>query len=109
MVEARLALAEGGDPAAAGAAVTIGLCGHWQHEGPCRWPHNNAMDAVPTPAHFRTLFVAPGDEEAQVRQRIETALRTGRGWRVVSTTRRPVAEREQALAQRLLDARRSEH
>ena len=33
---ARLALAPGTDPAAVGAAVTTELCGHWEHEPPCR-------------------------------------------------------------------------
>ena len=107
VVEARLGLEDGHDPAAAGAAVTVELCGHWRHEGPCRWPHHNAVDAATTPARFRTLFVAPSDEEAHVRQRIEAALRTERGWHVVSTTTRPVAEREQALAHRLLHTPRA--
>ena len=34
--EADLWLAGGVDPAAVGAAVTAALCGHWEHEGPCR-------------------------------------------------------------------------
>lgn len=108
VVEARLVLEDGSDPAAAGAAVTIGLCGHWEHEGACRWPHNNAVDADSTPARFRTLFVASSDEEAHVRQRIESALRAGRGWQVLSTATRPVAEGEQALARRLLSTRSSQ-
>ena len=108
VVEARLDLDEGCDPAAVGAAVTVELCGHWQHEGPCRWPHNNAVDEDSTPTRFRTVFVATGDEEASVRQRIETALGVGRGWRLVSTTTRPVATGERELARRLLATRRSE-
>lgn len=35
----RLQLQDGMDTRAPGAAVTVGLCGHWDHEGPCRWPH----------------------------------------------------------------------
>jgi hypothetical protein len=27
------------DPAAPGGAVTLALCGSWDHAGPCRWPH----------------------------------------------------------------------
>ena len=107
VVEARLELDEGCDPAAVGAAVTTELCGHWQHEGPCRWPHNNAVDEASTPARFRTLFVASGDEEAHVRQRIEAALGLGSGWLVVSTTARPITRSERALAQRLLKTRRA--
>jgi hypothetical protein len=107
VVEARLELDEGCDPAAVGAAVTVALCGHCQHEGPCRWPHNNAVDEASKPARFRTVVVAPGDEEAHVRQRIEAALGFGSGWDVVSTTARPIARGERALARRLLTTRRA--
>jgi hypothetical protein len=44
VVEAALALTEGCDSAAVGGAVTVELCGSWDHEGPCRWPHNSAID-----------------------------------------------------------------
>jgi len=47
-------LAEGTDPAAVGAMVTVALCGHWEHDGPCRWPHHNQIDG----AQFRTVFIA---------------------------------------------------
>ena len=33
MLEAELLLADDTDPAAPGAAVTVALCGHWEHEG----------------------------------------------------------------------------
>ena len=48
--EAELRLNEGADDHKPGAAVTVALCGHWEHEGPCRWPHNNALAAEPMPA-----------------------------------------------------------
>jgi hypothetical protein len=102
VVEAQLALREEADPAAVGAAVTVELCGHWEHEGPCRWPHNSAIDADRDPARFRTLFVADERDEAVVRGRIRNALRDGAGWSVVSVRARPVAESERELAQRLL-------
>jgi hypothetical protein len=101
VVEAELVLREGVDPAAVGAAVTIELCGHWQHEGPCRWPHNNAIEIERDPARFRTLFVANEREASLVRDRIETALRGDLGWRFVAMRSRPVAEAERALAERL--------
>jgi hypothetical protein len=65
--EAELLLADDTDPAAPGEAVTVALCGYWEHEGPCRWPHNNAIvtDGGGT-ARFRTLFVADGAEEQAV-------------------------------------------
>ena len=102
VVEAELVLHDGVDPAAVGAAVTVELCGHWEHEGPCRWPHNSAIEIEREPARFRTLFVADEPEAALVRDRIETALRGGSGWQVVDLRSRPVAEAEGALAERLL-------
>ena len=101
VLEAAIALADDCDPAAVGAAVTVELCGHWEHEGACRWPHNNAVDASHRPARFRTLFVAGDGEAVEVRKRIEEALRGGEAWRVVSVGERPVAAHERALADRL--------
>lgn len=102
VVEAELALGDGFDPAAVGAAVTVELCGHWEHEGACRWPHNSAIDAQRDPARFRTLFVADESESAVVRERVEATLRRAAGWRVVSIRSRPVAKTERPLAERLL-------
>jgi hypothetical protein len=102
VVEAELVLRDGFDPAAVGGAVTVELCGHWEHEGPCRWPHNSAIDQERDPARFRTLFVADEREAALVRERIETALRGDVGWRLVSVHSRPVAAAERALAEQLL-------
>jgi hypothetical protein len=82
-------LRDGLDPAAAGAAVTVELCGHWEHEGPCRWPHNSAIETERDPARFRTLFVADEREAELERDRIETALRGDHGWRLVSLRSRP--------------------
>jgi hypothetical protein len=76
VLEAELALREGVDPGAVGAAVTVELCGHWEHEGPCRWPHNSAIETQRDPARFRTLFVADEREATLVCGRIETACAT---------------------------------
>ena len=102
VVEAALVLDQGCDPRAVGAAVTVELCGHWEHEGACRWPHNNAIDAGRDPAVFRTLFVADEPEEATVRERIEASLRRADAWRVISVRARPLAGPERGLAGRLL-------
>jgi len=99
--EIELDLADGTDPAAPGAAVTTALCGHWEHEGPCRWPHNNALDASAADAVLHTLFIAPSADEAEVRARIDRALEEGRGWLALSGRPRPVAARERPLAARL--------
>ena len=99
--EARLQLEAGTDAGAPGAAVTTALCGHWEHEGPCRWPHNNDLEVATNGATFRTLFVAAGDDEDEVRTRIVQALEGGVGWAVLHSQRRPVAPPEQRLAERL--------
>ncbi len=86
------------DPAAVGAAVTVALCGHWEHEPPCRWPHNNEFDGNDG---FRTLYVAPTGEEAEVHGRIAAALADGPGWQVLRAGARDVAPGERELAERL--------
>jgi hypothetical protein len=108
VLEAEIGLDEGCDPAAVGAAVTVELCGHWDHDGPCRWPHNNEIDAAPDPARFRTVYVADESEEPGVRERIEAGLRRGEGWRVLSIRPRPVADSERSLADNLLTGPRRE-
>jgi hypothetical protein len=106
VVEAELVLGDGVDPGAVGAAVTTELCGHWEHEGPCRWPHNSAIEIEHDPARFRTLFVAQQREETLVRDRIEAVLRGELGWRLVDVRPRSVADTERALAGRLLSGPR---
>ena len=102
VIEAELALGPATDPAAVGAAVTVELCGHWEHDGACRWPHNSSVDARTEPACLRTLYVAEEADAPVVAHRIETALRAGAGWSVLSVSKRPVARSERALARRLL-------
>jgi len=104
--EAELRLAAGADPAAPGGAVTTALCGHWEHEGPCRWPHNNDIalagaTASGARATFRTLFAAPADDEGEIRTRIDEALANGGDWTLVETRSRDVAASERPLAERL--------
>ena len=100
--EADLVLTAGTDPAAVGAMVTVALCGHWQHDGPCRWPHHNRIDD----GHFRTIFIATPDDESEVRRRIRTALHGEPGWRVVSDDARALAANERDLAAELARAPR---
>lgn len=102
VIEAELVLAAGLDPGAVGAAVTVELCGHWEHEGACYWPHNSAIDAARDPARLRTLFVAGEAEAVAVGDRIEAALRGAAAWNVVAIRSRPVATAERPLAQRLV-------
>jgi hypothetical protein len=95
--QAELVLAESTAPATVGAMVTVALCGHWEHDGPCRWPHQSQIDG----AHFRTIFIATAEDEPEVRQRIRSALHGHSGWRVISEHARALASDEEALATRL--------
>ena len=101
--EAHVHLNVGVDPDAVGAAVTAALCGHWEHEGACRWPHNNAICVDSTPAAFRTLFIAMPDDEAEVRARIEGALRDADDWLIAAAGRRELHPSEESLARRLAE------
>lgn len=66
-----------GDPAAVGAAVTAAICGHWEHEGPCRWQHFTSPEVAGDEAVVTVYFDAPVEEEQQVRELIRRALATG--------------------------------
>ena len=108
-----LVLADDTDPAAPGAAITRALCGHWEHDGACRWPHHTATAPVATADDggvgtttddggddgeeergflVRTVFVCPSSEEAEVRAGIAAGLRDGThppappGWSVRGRT-----------------------
>jgi hypothetical protein len=100
-VDIELALQPGTDPRAPGGEVTRELCGHWEHEGPCRWPHNSSLASATMPARLRTVVVVPDAERDEIVGRIEAALRNDRRWTVVSFSTGPVRADEQALANRL--------
>ena len=73
-----IALASGADPRGPGGAVTVALCGHWDHEGPCRWPRHTAIEARDGAGHEVTVqFDAPEQEREQVIALIEGALQKG--------------------------------
>jgi hypothetical protein len=71
-------MAPDADVRAPGGAITVELCGSWEHEPPCRLaPHHSSARRIGEEVRVRTLFAAePGTEEA-IRRRIETALRRG--------------------------------
>lgn len=63
------------DVRAPGAAVTVALCGHWEHEPPCPLaPHHTDTRRSGDEVRLRVLFAAEPDAEAEVRGRIEAAL-----------------------------------
>lgn len=101
--EAVIRLMPGVDPGAVGAAVTTELSGSVEHEGGCRWPHNNALEPHGDAAMFRTLFVAPESEEREVRIRIRLALRSSEDWVVNSDRTRSLQPDERGLAKHLAE------
>ena len=70
-------LAEGSDPAALGGAVTVALCGHWDHDGDCVWPHFSSVSDDGDTTVLTTTFTAEPAEEPHVRRLIATALERG--------------------------------
>lgn len=76
--EAVLDMVEGADVRAPGAAITVALCGHWDHQPPCPLaPHHNREERVGGQVRVRTLFAVEPEREGEARQRIERALAGG--------------------------------
>jgi hypothetical protein len=74
-----LTMDAGGDVRAPGAAITVALCGHWEHEPPCPLaPHHTAAARERGQVRLRTLFVTEAEREQEVREKIGAALRSGR-------------------------------
>ncbi|GAA2409506.1 hypothetical protein GCM10010191_17650 [Actinomadura vinacea] len=71
-----VAMAADGDVRAPGAAVTVAVCGHWEHPPPCPLaPHHVAAERSGDEVRLRVLFATRPEAVAEVRRRIETALR----------------------------------
>ena len=80
--EALLELEPGTDTRAPGGAVTVALCGAWEHDGPCRWPHHSDIDAgsVPGPAaHGRGQPTTETEAEVSRADRGRAARRSADG------------------------------
>ena len=70
-------LLDGGDERAPGAAVTVALCGHWEHEPPCRVPHRTDVAATVDGLAVRVLFACDPADEGAVRGAVQQALAGG--------------------------------
>ena len=67
------------DVRAPGAAVTVALCGSWDHEPPCPLaPHHTEALRDGSGVRLRVLFAAEPSAEREVRQKVEDALAQGR-------------------------------
>lgn len=77
-VEYLIRLTPGTDERAPGAAVSVGLCGHWDHAGPCPWPHYSTIHPQAGEDHLLVVeFDAPDSELEMVKNRIAAALGHG--------------------------------
>jgi hypothetical protein len=110
--EAVLAMDPLADVRAPGAAVTMALCGHWDHNPPCPLaPHHSSADRVGDEVLVRVLFaVEPGLEDT-VRHGIDQALTGGQlvgpdgqttRWHLRNSQRSVIQNNEMDQAQRLI-------
>lgn len=109
--EALLDLAEGADPRAAGGAITVALCGHWDHQPPCPLaPHRVSTQEQADGLLVRVVFAAQPQDEATARGLIEQAVRSGElvgpdgrlsAWRWIRSGPIPLSPRDAPLAQQL--------
>ncbi len=77
--EAVVALDRDADPNAPGGAITVALCGHWDHPPPCPLaPHHTGVSDSGDGMKLRILFAAKADDEERVRAMIDQALASGR-------------------------------
>ena len=76
--DAVVILDPGGDSRAPGGAITVALCGHWDHKPPCPLaPHHTDASIVGDgTVMLRVLFAT--DDETRVRSLIGQALSAGR-------------------------------
>jgi hypothetical protein len=107
-------LALDGDEHAPGAAVTVELCGHWEHEPPCRVPHRTDVTEERDGLGVRVLFACPPDEEPATRAAVERALAGGAlpvpapagtpptRWQLLRSAPAEVADADSAVAARLV-------
>jgi hypothetical protein len=71
-------LPPGADLSGPGGAVTLALCGAFDHPPPCPLaPHHTRADRRADAVAVRVLFAADPAAEAQVRARIDAALEGG--------------------------------
>jgi len=84
-----------------GAAITVALCGHWEHDGPCQWPHLTLRSGH-APMRLSIRYAVADDEAAHVRDAITDALRSSDRWRLHGVLpERSLDSDEQAWAERM--------
>ena len=77
--DAVVVLQPDGSANALGGAVTLALCGHWDHQPPCPLaPHHVSTQQAGETVTLRILFATEAANERRVRALIGEALATGR-------------------------------
>ncbi len=102
------------DADAVGAAVTVALCGDWQHEPPCPLaPHHTRTHREERTVQVRILFATEPPLQAKVRRRIDRALSEGTAttpagdtvsWQLLTSEVGVVRENEREHGQRLMQS-----
>jgi hypothetical protein len=110
--DAVLQLDSDADDGAPGAAITVALCGSWQHEGPCPLaPHHTSAVRDSSDLVLRVIFATEPESEPRVRSLIVDALATGQlvgpdgeptSWRLLRQSVGQLADRESSHAARLV-------
>ena len=87
----------GADEREPGALITAGLCGHWEHDGPCPLAaHHTAATRAGDELTLRVLFACEPGDEAEVRQRITAAAAARWPVRAEGASRVTAAEADHA-------------
>ncbi|PTT60729.1 hypothetical protein DBR22_20015 [Arthrobacter sp. HMWF013] len=99
------------DPGTAGAAITVELCGSWEHPPPCPLaPHHTSHQRDGNAVALRVVFAAEPKAENEVRRRIESALAAGSlsgpdgittRWSLLRSAAGSLSEAEREHAQRI--------
>ena len=56
----------------------MALCGHWDHEGACRWPHLSTIHSEEGGLHRLVIeFDAPDPDLEMVTARVDLGLQSG--------------------------------
>jgi hypothetical protein len=71
-------MSEDDDDRAPGAAITLALCGSWEHSPPCPLAaHHTQPVRDGTTVELRVVFATEPEYVEEVRRRIDAALRAG--------------------------------
>lgn len=77
--DASLIMDADADIRAPGAAITLALCGSWEHRPPCRLAaHHTSVERTDAAVRLRVIFATEPKNLSEVRRRIVDVLRAGK-------------------------------